>query len=53
MFGPLIFGLVSESTGSQRLAVLSLLPFFIVGLVLMARIDPVRAMARARAEGGR
>ena len=52
MFGPLIFGLVSEATGSQRLAVLSLLPFFIVGLVLMARIDPRRAMARARAEGG-
>ncbi|HJQ98460.1 MAG TPA: MFS transporter, partial [Candidatus Polarisedimenticolaceae bacterium] len=48
MFGPLIFGIVSETTGSQRLAVLSLLPFFLVGLVLMARVDPVRAMARAR-----
>jgi UMF1 family MFS transporter len=51
MFGPLIFGVVSETTGSQRLAVLSLLPFFVVGLVLMARVDPVRAMGRARSEG--
>jgi hypothetical protein len=31
--------------------VLSLLPFFVVGLVLMARVDPVRAMGRARSEG--
>jgi UMF1 family MFS transporter len=51
MFGPLIFGIVSEATGSQRLAVLSLLPFFLVGLFLMTRVDAARAMARARAEG--
>ena len=51
MFGPLIFGIVSETTGSQRLAVLSLLPFFVVGLVLMARVDADRAMRRAREEG--
>jgi MFS transporter, UMF1 family len=48
MFGPLIFGFVSDSTGNQRLAVLSLLPFFVVGLALMARVDPARAMARAQ-----
>ncbi len=35
MFGPLIFGLVSASSGSQRLAVLSLLPFFVIGLSLL------------------
>jgi UMF1 family MFS transporter len=51
MFGPLTFGLVSEATGSQRLAVLSLLPFFLVGLVLMATVDEKRAFAQAR-EGG-
>ena len=50
MFGPLIFGIVSETTGSQRLAVLSLLPFFLVGLALMTRVDPERAMARAKRE---
>jgi UMF1 family MFS transporter len=48
MFGPLIFGIVSETTGSQRLAVLSLLPFFVVGLWLMRRVDAVRGMTRAR-----
>jgi len=47
MFGPLVFGLVSEATGSQRLAVLSLLPFFLVGLGLMAMVDEKRAFAQA------
>jgi UMF1 family MFS transporter len=43
MFGPLIFGSISHWTGSQRLAVLSLLPFFVLGLVLMLWIDERRA----------
>jgi len=47
MFGPLVFGFVSEVTGSQRLAVLSLLPFFLVGLALMASVDEKRAFAQA------
>ncbi len=34
-FGPLIFGTVSTVTGSQRYAVLSILLFFIVGLVIL------------------
>jgi UMF1 family MFS transporter len=51
MFGPLIFGFVSEATGSQRLAVLSLLPFFLVGLALMRTVDERKAFAQA-AEGG-
>ena len=48
MFGPLVFGVVSELTGSQRLAVLSLLPFFLIGLALMAAVDEKRAFAQAR-----
>jgi UMF1 family MFS transporter len=51
MFGPLLFGFVSEASGSQRLAVLSLLPFFLVGLALMAGVDERRAFAQAREEG--
>ncbi|MFB3777394.1 MAG: MFS transporter [Bryobacteraceae bacterium] len=39
MFGPLLFGSISHWTGSQRLAVLSLLPFFLAGLLLMLWID--------------
>ena len=50
MFGPLLFGFVSEATGNQRLAVLSLLPFFLVGLALMAAVDEKRAFAQAREE---
>ncbi len=45
MFGPLIFGSISHWSGSQRLAVLSLLPFFVVGLILMLWIDERKAMA--------
>lgn len=48
MFGPLLFGFVSEATGSQRLAVLSLLPFFLVGLALMASVNETRAFAQAK-----
>jgi UMF1 family MFS transporter len=47
MFGPLVFGFVSETTGSQRIAVLSLLPFFLVGLALMASVNEKRALAEA------
>ena len=47
MFGPLMFGFVSEATGSQRLAVLSLLPFFLVGLALMASVNEKRAFDQA------
>jgi UMF1 family MFS transporter len=47
MFGPLVFGFVSAASGSQRLAVLSLLPFFLVGLALMAAVDEKRAFAQA------
>ena len=50
MFGPLMFGFVSQATGSQRLAVLSLLPFFLVGLALMASVNEKRAFAQAREE---
>ena len=39
IFGPLLFGMISAYTGSQRLAVLSLLPLFIIGLLIMLTID--------------
>jgi len=47
MFGPLVFGAVSSWSGTQRLAMLSLLPFFLAGLVLMLSIDEKRAMKTA------
>jgi UMF1 family MFS transporter len=37
--GPLVFGAVSAATGSGRAAILSVILFFVVGLVLLARVD--------------
>ncbi len=51
MFGPLVFGLVSAGTGSQRAAVLSLLPFFLAGLGLVASIDEAAAIRDAERAG--
>jgi len=39
ILGPLIFGLVSTLTGSQRWAVLSIIVFFIAGFVLLNRVN--------------
>ncbi len=39
ILGPLLFGLTSLVTGSQRVAVLSVLVFFITGYVLLQRVD--------------
>ena len=47
MFGPLVFGMISHLSGSQRLAILSLLPFFLIGLGLMLSIDEQRARKAA------
>jgi UMF1 family MFS transporter len=47
MFGPLVFGSISRWSGSQRLAVLSLLPFFVAGLLIMLWINEERAMQAA------
>ena len=45
---PLIFGLALQFTGSYRLAILSLLVFFIAGLVILLRVDVDRAAREAR-----
>lgn len=45
---PLIFGLALQFTGSYRTAILSLLAFFIVGFLIVLRLD----VGRARLEAG-
>ena len=41
ILGPLVFGLVSFSTGSQRAAILSIGAFFVVGLWILTMVkDP-------------
>jgi len=37
--GPLVFALVGQSTGSSRWGILSLIVFFVVGAILLARVD--------------
>ncbi len=45
IWGPLLFGLVSRWTGSGRPAILSIVAFFIIGAVLLARVDVEAARA--------
>lgn len=45
--GALTFGLVNQLTGSYRLALLSLVAFFIIGLLLLVRVDVRRAIREA------
>jgi UMF1 family MFS transporter len=46
--GPFVFGWVSQACASQRAAVLSIGLFFVIGLILMLRVqDPLKRAARA------
>ena len=46
--GPLVFGLVSQGTGTSRLGILSLVVFFAVGGWLLTRVDVAAGEAAAR-----
>ncbi|MFF9630011.1 MFS transporter [Streptomyces fradiae] len=45
--GPLVFGLAYQLTGSYREAIISLVLFFAIGFVLLARVPVRRAVAAA------
>lgn len=45
--GPLLFGLTYQLTGSYRDAIVSLVAFFVIGFVLLARVPMRRAVAAA------
>ena len=49
--GPLVFGLTYQLTGSYRDAIISLVVFFVIGFVLLARV-PVRRAMRRRGQSG-
>lgn len=42
--GPLLFGLAVQITGQQRLAIVSLIIFFVAGLILLGRVDIKKAI---------
>jgi UMF1 family MFS transporter len=45
--GPLLYGLALQFTGSYRAAILSLMVFFLAGIVLMLRLNAQRAIREA------
>ena len=45
IWGPFTFGLIKQITGSARLAIISLMVFFIVGLILLGFVDEEKAKA--------
>ena len=46
--GPLIFGLVNQRYGSLRLGILSVIIFFIIGLILLPLVNVEKAKEQAR-----
>lgn len=53
IFGPLVFALVIEFTGSPRQAILSVIAFFVIGGILLARVDVTEGQRLARAVDAR
>jgi UMF1 family MFS transporter len=53
MLGPYLFGRISSGTGSQRVAMLSTIAFFVLGLAGMAFISEKRGHAEAEAWNSR
>jgi UMF1 family MFS transporter len=45
IWGPLVFAIVSNATGSGRPAILSVVGFFVLGLALLSRVDVAEARA--------
>jgi UMF1 family MFS transporter len=48
IFGPLLFGVVSQLTGQSRLSIIALIAFFVVGALLLARVDESAGTRAAR-----
>ena len=50
IFGPLIFGLVTDLSDNPRNAIVSLVLFFAVGMILLSRVDMERGRQQATAD---
>lgn len=50
ILGPLLFGVVSQFTGSSRLSILSLIAFFVIGGAILMRVDVEEGKSVARRE---
>jgi UMF1 family MFS transporter len=47
IFGPILFGLVSKWTGNIKYSILTVIPFFLIGLVLLQRVNEERGKKSA------
>jgi UMF1 family MFS transporter len=50
ILGPLLFGVVSTIMGESRLSIASLVIFFVVGLIILTKVDVPRGIAAAQEE---
>jgi len=48
IFGPLLFGVVSQLAGGSRLSIVAVVVFFIVGGLLLTRVNPDEGTAVAQ-----
>jgi UMF1 family MFS transporter len=46
--GPLLFGVITRTTGSQRPAILAIAAFFVVGMILLTFVDERRGKEAAK-----
>ena len=53
IFGPLTFALLIELTGSNRIAILALAGFFVVGLLLLLGVDTEQGRLQAESNGAK
>lgn len=51
IFGPLLVGAVNQVSGNSRLSILSLIVFFVGGLIVLGRVDVEAGRAAAADEG--
>jgi len=53
LVGPLLFAVVGQLFGSSRLSIVSLIVFFIVGGLILSRVNEEEGMALARSVDAR
>jgi UMF1 family MFS transporter len=46
--GPLVFAVVSQTMGSSRLSIISLIVFFVIGGFMLSRVDVEKGIEAAR-----
>ncbi len=50
VIGPLLFSVINQITGNSRLAIISLVIFFLAGIAILSKVDVKKGIAVAKAE---